>query len=625
MFPQSTSQELLTWLTDSAANSLEKRDASFIRADDTGYTIHCACGLNLNPDDISQAIVQLQDKVGSDPLVGWGNFTGIAGEVIAFVCQKQESAQENQPLQKFAIPGTMDMIKRPCGQSVPGTFSLDGYDRYLGYMQYSHDLENHVCDSPDSATAATCPKRSEYRAISAPPTAETSNALDTRDGDSIHCACGIDLDPADTQAAIAALKQILNMSPTLSEKTPIQPVSRSVVAFICQDDSMPSPQYIDPKVLTDSLNSIGSACGPNIAGTYQDNFGSSGNLYYGYMRFSGDLNMDVCKNPASATASKCGHSRRSEDDRALLAPRTADITNVLHNRDNGGVLHCACGFNTDSGNTQSAIQGMQNQISMSGTIEEPSTSVVDGDVISFICLHNTATKLSIDGDTYKGYIQQITSACGENIAGTYSVYDSLSGDTRHFGYMRYSGGLEFHICDSPDSASATSCSPNKRSETRTLPSPTMYNTSNVLDSRDPQPEVANLHCLCGTTVDESNYNDANATMTADLNTGKFSLDSSGVFRHVVVKGDVVAFVCIQANSADYANAPLIYGGPTEKPDFSIDLARIRNHCGAYVPGSYARYSDDHNNHYGFFQTAGRNLDADAICTSKDLSVEAGKC
>jgi len=251
-------------------------------------------------------------------------------------------------------------------------------------------------------------------------------------------------------------------------------------------------------------------------------------------------------------------------------PTAPVIANVISAKDVGDTMHCACGFNVNSNDLSQAMAQLQNNMGPADVVSLgwQNYTGIAGEAIAFVCQKDKSSQeaSAIRRKDVAGSMVYIGESCGQSVPGTLSI--NYIG--RYFGYMQYSPGLENSVCDSPDSAAATSCSPNKRSENRALPLPTTYNTSNVLDTRQSQDE----HCLCGTTVEETSYNDAKAAMTADLNTGKFFTDSSGNFRHTVVKGDTVAFVCILINPGS-ANQPVLYGGPTEMGDFSIEVTRVQ--------------------------------------------------
>ena len=122
------------------------------------------------------------------------------------------------------------------------------------------------------------------------------------------------------------------------------------------------------------------------------------------------------------------------------------------------VIHCACGFNLDPNDADQAVINLGTNIGKGSDLEQDLKATVfgtSGSVIAFICQHDTADGMLIDTDTFGQYLDTVKKDCGSYTAGT----NTIPGDSGNmsFGYMRYTPGLEDHVCDSPDSASAQSC------------------------------------------------------------------------------------------------------------------------------------------------------------------------
>jgi hypothetical protein len=309
-------------------------------------------------------------------------------------------------------------------------------------------------------------------------------------------------------------------------------------------------------------------------------------------------------------------------------PQDTDIS-ALVNRDEEytPMIHCACGSNTNSGDTQSAISNLEKMIGSSDTprlIGDLTTTAVADSVIAFICQYDKGDFLTIDADQYRDYTVAIVSACGENVPGTYSLYgkEPVVND-RHFGYMQYSPGVEAHICDSPDSAPDTTCNPGKGPEDRALPAPATQDIRSVLDMRGEGQKT--IHCQCGNTVEESSLTAASSAMQKILEKVTIA-DGNGNIRLTAVNGDTVAFACLYGlpqGTGIGGNS----GGFNQNDWDTVYTTKVKKSCGQFGPGSYSYWFQYSGAQYGFMQYT-PNMDkdtSDVVCASPNLQAPASNC
>lgn len=285
----------------------------------------------------------------------------------------------------------------------------------------------------------------------------------------VHCACGFNLNSSNVEAANQQMINKLNQG--TPDNTKVIVIVDNVIAFVCPKgyDFSVAPYKPNTKDWNGYVGQVSKACGNAVAGTFASKDGGNGYsnpglagqspwVYFGYMRYSSGLEQSVCVSPASAAAQSCSQTKRSEDQ-ALPTRSTANATKVLDTRQPAPTIpdkvHCGCGYNMDSTNYANARIQMDKRLGDSAFLES-STSAWVGDVIVFACRQDNSPRLPVyDPASFNILLNRIGDACGQYVAGTYSVYRGEY--TYNYGAMIYTSGLENSVCDSPDSSSATSC------------------------------------------------------------------------------------------------------------------------------------------------------------------------
>lgn len=381
--------------------------------------------------------------------------------------------------------------------------------------------------------------------------------------------------------------------------------------------------------LASYLRRIQKVCGEYTIGTYATpSLSRTGSDFYGFERHTPWLEERICEHlPGLYPAKGCDHPPLVDDPVMPPIKRSeAYITKAIDRRGRAGYnrIHCACGLNLNNNDAQGALSAMQDKIGTGDkTLTDKNTNVVVGSVIAFMCYGETIHKYTITADLYHDYLEEVKSACGQDIAGTYSWYGptGMPMYDHHWGYMRYAGpGSEDHVCDHPNSASAQTCHPSKRSEDRALLTPASPSIANSLETRK---ITEGVHCGCGSKLNPDNLNKAIVAVKNQLIPNS---EVTGGVKHI--EGDVIAFICMNG-----------YMSPkTSRIDGNLWTERmnaISGVCGAYTAGTYADpQCNDRNDspgdggvcpyfYYGYMRYPGAGFE-DGLCQTP-ASAAAASC